>query len=70
MKPYKATRTETIPNSVFVYAREVLVPHLGPIFRATDTLKIYPDDWKLTDSEETRQARLYGSGSVEAHSSI
>ena len=50
MKPWKATRTETIPNAVFVYARELLVPYLGPIFRATDTLKVYPDDWKLTET--------------------
>jgi hypothetical protein len=35
---------------VFIYTRELLVPHLGPIFRATDTLKIYPDDWKLTET--------------------
>ena len=50
MKPWKATRTGTVPNAVFVYARELLVPYLGPIFRATDTLKIYPDDWKLTET--------------------
>ena len=35
MKPWKAIRPGTIPNSVFVHARELLVPHLGPIFRAT-----------------------------------
>jgi hypothetical protein len=50
MKPWKATRTDTIPNAVFVHARELLVPYLGPIFRATDTLKLYPDDWKLTET--------------------
>ena len=48
MKPWKATRSETTPNAVFVHARELLVPHLGPIFRATDNLKLYPNDWKLT----------------------
>jgi hypothetical protein len=50
MKPWKATRSETIPNAVFLYNRELLVPHLGPIFRATDTLKLYPNDWKLTET--------------------
>jgi ribonuclease HI len=50
MKPWKATRSGTVPNAVFVYARELLVPYLGPLFRATDTLKLYPDDWKLTDT--------------------
>ena len=50
MKPWKATRSETILNAVFVHARELLVPHLGPIFRATGTLKLYPTDWKLTET--------------------
>ena len=50
MKPWKATRLGTIPNAVFIHARELLVPFLGPIFRATDTLKIYPEDWKLTET--------------------
>ena len=48
MKPWKATRPGTVPKSVFIHARELLVPHLGPIYRAMDTLKIYPEDWKLT----------------------
>ena len=26
------------------------MPFLGPIFRATDTLKMYPEDWKLTET--------------------
>ena len=48
MKPWKATRSGTIPNMVFIYTRDLIVPFLGPIFRATDTLKVYPEDWKLT----------------------
>ena len=50
MKPWKATRSDTIPNAVFVHARDLLVPHLGPIFQATDTLKLYPSNWKLTET--------------------
>ena len=50
LKPWKATRSGTIPNTVFIHARELLVPFLGPIFRATDTLKMYPEDWKLTET--------------------
>ena len=46
MKPWKATRSGTIPNAVFVHAQDLLVPHLGPIYRATDSLKTYPEDWK------------------------
>jgi hypothetical protein len=49
MKPYKVTRSSTVPNSVYKHCQEILVPHLGPIFRATDTLKVYPAAWKLTE---------------------
>ena len=49
MKPWKVTQLGTIPNAVFIHARDILVLVLGPIFRATDSLKIYPEDWKLTE---------------------
>ena len=55
MKPWKAMRKDTIPNSVFIHARELLVPHLGPLYRATDTLEMYPDDWKLTETPILRK---------------
>jgi len=45
MKPYKASKKDTIPNSVFIHAREDLIPHLGPLFRATNTLEYYPQEW-------------------------
>jgi hypothetical protein len=44
LKPKKSTMTDTIPNCVFRQAREVLVPFLGPLYRATDELAWYPDD--------------------------
>jgi hypothetical protein len=50
MKPYKATCPRTIPNSVFIHAREDLVPHLGPLFCATNTLKYYPQEWAITET--------------------
>jgi ribonuclease HI/endonuclease/exonuclease/phosphatase family metal-dependent hydrolase len=50
MKPHKATRRGTIPNSVFIYAKDILVPYLGPIFRATHNLKVYPPEWALTET--------------------
>ena len=55
MKPWKATWLGMIPNTVFVHAREALVPYLGPIFRATDTLKMYPEDWKITETPILRK---------------
>jgi hypothetical protein len=55
MKPYKGTRPETIPNCVFIKMRKLLILHLGPIYRATDTLKEYPEDWKLTHTPVIRK---------------
>lgn len=50
MKPWKATHSGTIPNTIFIHAWELLIQFLGPIFRATDTLEFYPEDWKLTET--------------------
>jgi ribonuclease HI len=50
MKPYKATKNGAIPNSVLRHAREHLVPHLAPLFRATNTLKYYPQEWSTTET--------------------
>jgi hypothetical protein len=50
MKPYKGTKNGTIPNSVLRHAREHLVPHLAPLFRATNTLKYYPQEWSTTET--------------------
>ena len=50
MKPHKASRSGTVTNSVLLRAREFLVPYLGPLFRATNTLKYYPQEWSLTET--------------------
>jgi len=50
MKPYKASKKDTIPNSVFIHAREDLVPHLGPLFRAMNMLEYYPQEWASTET--------------------
>ena len=39
---------ETTSNSVLIYAKDLLVPHLGPLFQATHSLKYYPEEWSLT----------------------
>ena len=49
MKPYKASKKDTVPNSVLIHAREDLVPHLGPLFRATNMLEYYPQEWAHTE---------------------
>jgi hypothetical protein len=38
MKPYKASRSRTVSNSVLLHAREELVPNLALLYRATNTL--------------------------------
>ena len=50
MKPYKASRSGTVPNSVLLHAREELVPYLAPLYRATNTLDYYPQEWSLTET--------------------
>jgi len=61
MKPYKATKSGTILNSILIHAREELVPHLGPLFQATNTLKYYPQEWATMETlvlKKTRETRL------------
>ena len=50
MKLYKATRNGTVLNSVLIHARKELVPHSGPLFRATNTLQYYPQEWATTET--------------------
>jgi hypothetical protein len=50
MKLFKASRSGTVPNSVLIYAREDLVPYLAPLFRATNTLNYYPQEWSLMET--------------------
>ena len=50
LKPYKAMMSGTVPNSVLKYAKDLLVPHLGPLYRATNSLKYYPPGWSLTET--------------------
>jgi hypothetical protein len=55
MKPYKETKTGTIPNCVFKNMAEILVMYLGPIYRATDTFQWYPEEWKITSTPSIRK---------------
>ena len=48
MLPYKATAPDTVPNCVLKEAKNLLVPYLGPIFRATFSLEYYPEHWAQT----------------------
>ncbi|KLO14093.1 hypothetical protein SCHPADRAFT_827037, partial [Schizopora paradoxa] len=48
LAPYKAPGPNGVPNVVFKKAREVLVPYLGRIFRASVALNHYIEEWKVT----------------------
>jgi Reverse transcriptase (RNA-dependent DNA polymerase) len=50
LKPYKASKSGSVPNSIFTHAREVLVPHLGPLVRATHLLDYYPQEWATMET--------------------
>ncbi|KAF9521598.1 hypothetical protein CPB83DRAFT_751798, partial [Crepidotus variabilis] len=50
LSPYKASRSNAAPNSVFTYNHDQLVPYLGPIYRSFDTFKTYPEEWKVTET--------------------
>ncbi|SJL18621.1 uncharacterized protein ARMOST_22218 [Armillaria ostoyae] len=43
MKPLKATKLGTIPNSVLIHCADLLASHIGPVYRATFTMEEYPD---------------------------
>ncbi|KAJ7147275.1 hypothetical protein C8R46DRAFT_838388, partial [Mycena filopes] len=45
MKPYKATFPDSTPNCVFKECANLIIPILGPIYRALDELKHFPEDW-------------------------
>lgn len=47
LSPYKATGPLDHSNSLFTHCREMLVPHLTSIFRASLDLNYYPDQWKV-----------------------
>ena len=48
MLPYKVTAPGTTPNCVLKEAKDLLVPYLGPLFRATFGLEYYPLEWAET----------------------
>jgi len=44
--PYKAPGANGIANVVFQNCMALLIPHLGLIYRDTFALKVYPKQWK------------------------
>ena len=50
MKLYKATKSRSVPNSIFTHARKAIIPHLGPLFHTTNMLKYYPWEWATMET--------------------
>ena len=50
MLPYKATAPGTAPNCVLKQTKDMILPYLGPLFRATFTLEYYPEEWARTQT--------------------
>jgi len=43
--PYKAPSPDGIPNMFFIRCTDILIPFLGPLYRATFVLDMYPEEW-------------------------
>ena len=46
LSPHKAVGANGITNIMFTKCADLIVPHLGLIYRATFSLKMYPSQWK------------------------
>ncbi|KAG2064525.1 hypothetical protein BDR04DRAFT_939829, partial [Suillus decipiens] len=46
LAPHKTPGLNGVSNIVFMKSADLLVPFMGPIFRATFRLGIYPESWK------------------------
>jgi ribonuclease HI len=55
LKPFKGTGPDRQSNSLYIHCRELLVPHLGPYYRATFDLKFYPEAWKTSTTPVLRK---------------
>ncbi|KAF8988369.1 hypothetical protein BDQ17DRAFT_1173735, partial [Cyathus striatus] len=50
INPVKATRPDSIPNRVIKECKALLLPYLGPLFRATFYLQYFPAEWACTET--------------------
>lgn len=48
LKPFKAPGLNGIQNVVLMCCADLIIPFLGPIYRATFELKVYPERWKTS----------------------
>ncbi|GBE84774.1 RNA-directed DNA polymerase from mobile element jockey [Sparassis crispa] len=55
LKDFRALSPDKTPNEVYKRCIDILLPYLGPLFRATFSLKIYPSSWKISDTVVLRK---------------
>lgn len=67
MKPWKATRSGSFPNSVYKFNADVLVPRLRNIYQALDIYRHEPADWKVTETIVGRKPGKPDYSSPNAH---
>ncbi|KAJ7470790.1 hypothetical protein FB451DRAFT_1037289, partial [Mycena latifolia] len=67
MKPWKATRSGTFPNSVYKFCAAQLVPRLQKIYRALDVYAHEPADWQRTETIVGRKPGKADYSLVNAH---
>ncbi|KAJ7082810.1 hypothetical protein C8R43DRAFT_909580, partial [Mycena crocata] len=67
MKPWKATRSGSFPNSVYKNCAGLLVPRLQKIYRALDVYEHEPADWLRTETFVGRKPGKPDYTAVGAH---
>jgi hypothetical protein len=55
LSSFKAPGPNGVCNAIFVNCADTLVPHMGPIFRATFNFKFYPEQWKISTTVVLRK---------------
>ena len=52
LSPFKALGPDVVPNAILKYNAKILIPILGPLYRATFTLNYYLEKWKTYTTVE------------------
>ncbi|KAF5384810.1 hypothetical protein D9615_000965 [Tricholomella constricta] len=55
LNPFKAHGLSGIPNVVLTKTKDVIIPFLGPIYRATFAIGVYPKKWKVFNTAVLRK---------------
>lgn len=70
LHPFKAPGPNGIPNCVYKYCMDLLIPFLGPIYRATFTLQTYPAQWKIYTTVVLRKPQKPDYSELKAYRPI